>query len=40
MSINIGQVNEPDVIKLADLIARKKRLVDEMRHKVKMIDDR
>lgn len=38
MSINIGQVNEPDVIKLADLIARKKRLVDEMRHEIKLLN--
>lgn len=40
MSINIGQVNEPDVIKLADLMQQKEILVRDMRNAVKRLNDK
>ena len=39
MSINIGQVNEPDVIKLADLMQQKEILIRDMRNAVKRLKD-
>ncbi|MGP5531186.1 hypothetical protein ACTXMK_05200 [Psychrobacter celer] len=38
MSINIGQVNDPDVIKLAGLMQQKEILIRDMRNVVKRLD--
>ena len=40
MSINIGQVNEPDVIKLAGLMQQKEILIRDMRNAVKRLNDK
>ena len=39
MSINIGHVNEPDVIKLADLMQQKEILIRDMRNAVKRLNE-
>lgn len=39
MSIKIGQVNEPDVIKLADLMQQKEILIRDMRNAVKRLNE-
>ena len=39
MSINIGQVNEPDVIKLAELMQQKEILIRDMRNTVKRLNE-
>lgn len=39
MSINIGQVNEADVIKLAELMQQKEILIRDMRNAVKRITE-
>ena len=39
MSINIGQVNEPDVIKLAGLMQQKEILIRDMRNAIKRLNE-
>lgn len=40
MTINIGRVNEPDVIKLADLMQKKEILIRDMKNAVRRLNDK